>query len=324
MKKLITILLLAFLPIVANADAIEVDGIWYKFISDSQTVEVTPNPKYYTGEVIIPDKVSYGGTDYSVITIGEGAFEGCSGLISVIIPNSVTIIGERAFAFCGDLTSVIIPNSVTQIGGYAFNYCTGLTSISLPNSVTSIEEGTFMGCGNLTSVTIPNSVTSIGEKAFSWCWYLSSVNIPNSVTSIGKEAFYYCPNLTSATIGNGITWIDQQSFDYCESLTDIYCKAEKVPQTPRYLYSSITSTPEIITLHVPVGCVKAYKDVSPWNLFKEIVEIEEDTCIKQLSLDNQLSPIDYFTIEGMRIAQPQQGLNIIRSKDGTVKKVLIK
>ena len=78
--------------------------------------------------------------------IATHAFQYCSGLTSIIIPNSVTIIGEGAFAGCSGLTSITIPNSVTSIGYEAFYGCSGLTSINIPNSVTSIGGSAFAGC----------------------------------------------------------------------------------------------------------------------------------------------------------------------------------
>lgn len=117
-----------------------------------------------------------------------------TGLISIIIPNSVTKIGEQVFEYCSSLASVTIPNSVTEIGDYAFNGCTGLTSITIPNSITTIPYYCFH-CAGLTSITIPNSVTTIDEGAFRSCIGLTSITIPNSVTTIGPWAFFNCKKL---------------------------------------------------------------------------------------------------------------------------------
>ena len=76
----------------------------------------------YSGNVVIPESVTYNGKTYSVTSIGYEAFRSCSGLTSVTIPNSVTSIGNFAFYSCSSLTSIIIPYSVTSIGEGAFIY----------------------------------------------------------------------------------------------------------------------------------------------------------------------------------------------------------
>ena len=228
----------------AFAEAVEIDGIYYNLVTKAKQAEVTSNPNGYTGEINIPETVSYSGVTYNVTSIGENAFKNCKGLTSVTIPNSVTSIGEYAFykcsgltsvtignsvtsiggsAFdgCSSLTSVTIPNSVTSIGSHAFNGCSGLTSVAIPNSVTSIESSAFHGCSGLTSVTIPNSVTSIGSSAFNGCSGLTSVAIPNSVTSIAWFAFQDCSGLTSVNISNSLTNIGYSVFSGCSGLTSV-------------------------------------------------------------------------------------------------------
>ena len=141
MKKQLLLLAMMLLPMVAMADAVEIDGIYYNLIDKAKIAEVTSNPNKYSGSVAIPEKVSYEGVEYDVTSIGNNAFYSCTGLTSITIPNSVTSIGDAAFSYCTGLPSITIPNSVTSIGAYAFYDCTGVPSIMIPKSVKSIGTG---------------------------------------------------------------------------------------------------------------------------------------------------------------------------------------
>ena len=131
-----------------------------------------------SGEIIIPEEITYKEVAYSITTINASAFYDCSGLTSITIPDSVTSIGEWAFSGCSGLTSITIPDSVTSIEDRVFYGCIGLTNITIPDSVTSIGVYAFYSCTRLTSITIPDSVTSIGDGAFSSCNGLVSITIP--------------------------------------------------------------------------------------------------------------------------------------------------
>ena len=250
-----TLILSVFFSISASADVVEVDGIYYD-ISETTTT-VTDGDNEYSGDIVIPESITYNGSKYSVTSIGEMAFDGCSGLTSVTIPNSVTSIGDFAFFDCSGLTSVTIPNSVTSIGSWAFSECSGLTSITIPNSITIIENSVFNGCSGLTSITIPNSITSIGNSAFSDCSGLTSVTIPNSVTSIGDWAF-----------------------DCCDNLKNVYCYSEEVPSTNVWICDGTYI--ENATLHVPASAIEAYKTTAPWSGFGTIKAIEETVGIESV------------------------------------------
>ena len=158
------------------------------------------------------------------------AFENCTSLISINIPDGVTNISGSAFENCTSLTSINIPDSVTSIGGSAFYNCTGLTSIEIPDSVTSIYTYVFYNCKSLTSigpvdseasVKIPENLTSIGNNAFYGCTNLTSANIPDGVTSIGQSAFRDCKNLTSIEIPDSVNSIGTHVFSGCTSLTSV-------------------------------------------------------------------------------------------------------
>ena len=135
------------------------------------------------GTLNIPATVTINGTEYSVTSIGESAFELCVRLQSVTIPESVTSIGFSAFYYCTRLQSVTIPNSVTSIGNNAFEHCVSLQSVTIPESVMSIGHFAFSDCSNLTSITI-NGNPFIGICAFE--------NTPATVIM----------NLTASQIGN--------------------------------------------------------------------------------------------------------------------------
>jgi len=170
------------------------------------------------GDVTIPNELD----GLPVTSIGDVAFQDCTGLTSVVMPDSVTRIGNQAFAYCLALTSITIPDSVTSIGEGAFSECTSLTSIAIPDSVTSIGQEAFLYCTSLTCVIIPDSVTRIGGLVFYCCTGLTSVTIGNRVTSIGGYAFSGCTGLTSVLIPDSVTRIGGSAFSGCTSLGGVY------------------------------------------------------------------------------------------------------
>ena len=197
-----------------------------------------------------------GGT---VVSIESSAFANCTGITSVIVPDSVTSIGEGAFAGCSSLESITIPfvgaeagktskdtyqyplgyifGSTSYTGGtevtqYYYGSSTSRTTYStyyIPSSLRSVTVtggnilyGAFYNCSTITSVTIPDSVTAIGGYAFYNCTGLTSMPIPDSVTSIGRSALSGCTGLTSVTIPESLTNMQNSAFDNCTGLTSVY------------------------------------------------------------------------------------------------------
>ncbi len=190
-------------------------------------------------------------------TIAGFAFNACSNMTSVTIPDSVVSIGDNAFEYCTGLTAVTIPDSVLSIGNQAFISCTGLTSITIPKGVTSIGDYAFQDCYRLAEIKvaaennaycsengvlydrekteiicfpkekqdtvfeIPDSVTSIATGAFSKCRNLTSVTIPDGVSGIGDYAFYECSGLERIIIPDGVPSLGLKAFYGCSSLESV-------------------------------------------------------------------------------------------------------
>ena len=128
----------------------------------------------------------------SITEIPASAFNGCTALWKIKIPENVLTIGSSAFSGCIGISNIVLPNGVTTIGGSAFSSCTGMNSFTIPNSVSSIEDYAFRGCTSLTSIIIPDNVAIIGDVAFGSCTGLEYMYIGNGVAEFGYEPFDNC------------------------------------------------------------------------------------------------------------------------------------
>ncbi len=188
----------------------------------------------------------------AVVSIGYSAFEGCSGLTSVTIPDSVMSIGQEAFYYCTGLTSIDIPDSVTVICPFAFEGCSGLTSIVIPEYMEFVDFGAFRSCTGLTSVILPDSPIWIGRNAFAYCTGLTSVTIPDSVTGLEDFAFLGCSNLKTVAMGDPLkmSFVGSDAFLDCDNLEMILIDWGDEPMPYSYAYSVFPEYAEIIVLQV--------------------------------------------------------------------------
>ena len=255
----------------------EYDNIYYN-ITGENTVEVTCDNEdggSYSGSVTIPSTVTYNGTTYTV-----------------------TEIGSEAFNYCSSLTSVHLPETITKIGWAAFYCCHNLTEINLPENLRVIETYAFYECSNLGNVVIPSSVTWLGIYAFCGCRSITEITVPQDVSLINYGVFYSCSGLTTITIGSGVGSIDNDVFYNCPALTKVYCLATTPP-----VINSRTFTDNHysnVQLMVPKGSLSAYMSADYWKNFTNISEMsydfEKDGIFYNITGSNTVS-VTYKTTE---------------------------
>lgn len=255
-----------------------IDGIYYKLDDNDKVAKVAfkefRDPDFYTGDVKIPESVTYGGVTYKVTEIWTQAFSCSSKLTSITIPNSIEVISGGAFEYCDALTSIYIPASVKSFAGGALRGCNNLTSIVVDKgnknyysngSNAVIETGTnnlIQGCGK---TVIPNTVTRIEWLAFEECESLTSIVIPSSVTQI-DGSFAACINLKSITLHDGVKKIGRNTFDSCISLESITLPSN-LKEIEAYMFAGCKSLKEI-TIPATVKSIGVYAFEGCNNLAK--------------------------------------------------------
>lgn len=201
----------------------------------------------YINNVEVKDLVIPNG----VTSIGEGAFYGCSGLISVTIPNSVTSIGYRAFAGCSGLTSITIPNSVTSIGGEAFAGCSGVTKFIIEGTPT-FDEFTLTYFPKLDSIAVPAEWFDIPEEYY-WVTCPKQVRYIKIMSGeLSSDAFsviqrnYKVLNTLDLTSATNTTLADE-AFKGCYALKSLSLPSEL--QTIGYM--ALADCKNLQSIHVP-------------------------------------------------------------------------
>lgn len=246
------------------------------------------------------------------LCISGCAFQYCTGLNNVQIPNSVSSIGDFCFDGCSNLALVSIPDGVVSIGRWAFMNCSNLSSITVSNTVSSIGEQCFFGCSALTSFSIPESITVIHSWTFKDCVSLASVFIPNSVVSIEFEAFVGCVNLYTLSVPSSVINIGENAFGgtpWYDSLPDGLLYLGKVA------FSYKGAMPENTGIEIKEGTVsiserafQGFAELSTVLLPNTLIEIGDHAFEDCINLKSLIIP---NSVEKMR--QAFNGCNSLSS-----------
>jgi len=283
----------------------EIDMSEVKFVTG-------PDCYYYTTD---NGYARYGVIENELL-LPSGMFAGCNNLKSVVLPLSIQAIGNDVFHSCSSLGISPIEDYIEHIGGDAFAECTSLREVRLSQNLLTIGDGAFRNCP-LDKVIIPDKVQIIGSRAFYSDSDIMELALGNSVEIIGEQAFGKCTNLNDIyvwatvppTLGKGGKKSEYDgSYDYEGDMT---------------FFQSIDF--ENCRLVIPAGTYEAYSTAPIWSRFKNIMEttttgIEAPQIISD---DSNASPKEIYDISGRRRTELMPGLNIVRLRNGEVKKIMV-
>ena len=217
----------------------------------------------------------------TVKSIAASAFWSCSSLTSITVDPANTVYDSRENCNAliktntntlqlGIITTVI-PETVSTIGPSAFYGNARLQTIDIPEGVQAIEGSAFSGCTALTTVSLPSTLTSIGNSAFNGCKKLTSILLLEGLETIGQMAFKGCTSLNKIVIPSTVTKIDYNAFTESTRLT----KVAAMPTTPVSIGNSVFPYRKKSTLYVPKGSLEAYQNATTWMDFLNIVELDK-------------------------------------------------
>ncbi len=286
----------------------------------------------------------------SVTSIGNSAFANCTGLSSIAIPNSVTSIGRSAFYYCTSLTSVEIPNSVTSIDNFAFYCCNALTTVIVNwiEPISLLGDDTFSNSANAT-LYVPKGCKAAYKAANFWKEFGKIVEISLPTHKLiymvdGEEYKSYdveegetiIPEAEPTKEGytfSGWSEIPKTMPDHDVTVSGTFAintykliykvdgevyktfdvkygdpiTPEAAPTKEGYTFSGWSEIPETMPAH----------DVTVTGIFTL------NTGIDQI-MGSENGKAMIFTIDGKRVDNLKKGLNVIRMKDGMMRKVVVK
>ena len=184
---------------------------------------------------------------FNGITDISNAFQGCTNLWEITLPDNLSTIGDAAFANCKSLNSIILPENIVSIGDSSFISCP-LSNITIPINTTKVGASAFRNCSKLGQIKILGNIETIDEHAFENCFSLQGIELPQSITTIGISAFKNCkalstllfePNSKLQIIGGNI---------HAEALKDGYGKLDA--------YGAFTNCTLLTSIQIPISVIE--------------------------------------------------------------------
>lgn len=306
MHKILTLLALLLMAMAGTAKAQIFEAVCeteqtLRYAITSQNppeVELVECLDYFIGGCTIPATVAHNGIDYSVVSIGEEAFNWggafhFNGPLSIpntvrsigadafletnftgplVIPNSVEYIGIRAFMGCEGFTSLTLSESLVEIGKEAFCICYGFKGdLTIPASVEYIDYDAFYQCRFDGTLTLSPNLVYIETGIFTECYYFTNIVIPEGITGIGGDAFDFLSFPTELTLPSTLQDIEDYAFCHMNNLEQMTVKSTCPPYMDE---NTFMQTNRDIPIYIPLGTIDDYRNAEYWSEFTNFIEVD--------------------------------------------------
>ena len=161
-----------------------------------------------TPDLVVPSEID----GLRVTAIAEKAFQGCSWVETLSLPEGLLSVGNYAFQDCTGLRAAHLPEGLGSLGYGAFFNCASLEEASVPGPVGTLAHSAFFNCTALRSVTLGEGITSLGSSSFQSCSSLASVELPSTLTSLEDRCFYCCSSLASLELPASVAEVGEYAF----------------------------------------------------------------------------------------------------------------
>ena len=272
LRRLVATMCCVVAVLVAYSANITVDGINYTTKTDGTATiakytidkSVTPyDTLFYSGVIVIPEKFTYEGVEYTVVATAANAFLDCKDLTSLTLPATCVTIARNTFKGCSSLQYSPLPSTVTSVGTGVFNGCTSLEEVVIyPGWKKPVSEE-FANCPNLKRFIISDGDTPLEMKVNAFGasaearTALSSIeyiymgrNVDASAYTNAEQPFHNMSGLKTLVIGGSTTTIQGTTFQGCTALTGVNFQNANVTSIGSSAFANCTS---LTSINIPAG-----------------------------------------------------------------------
>lgn len=277
------------------------------------TTGTEAKPTEYAGDLVIPEKVTFNGNEYTVVSIAS-AFKGCANLTSLKVEAKITDLARGAFQGCTSLTKVEVPNTVVKYNGDIFNGCTALTEHVVPGSVTGeISANQFKGCTALKKLVFADSETALDITSGAFVDAAVEgveINRPlgTKYTSMTDKPFRSSAALTNVTIGGHCVELPSSFFENCKALSSVTFNSDVTTLgTNVFAGTALVDVvlPETVTA-ISASCFQGCKSLNSVTLGGAVTSIADmafyNSSLKSINLPQTVTSIGQMAFSGANLS----------------------